>query len=288
MRRDKFADPRTRQALDLAFDFEWTDKNLFFGAYTRTASYFENSPLKAEGKPSPEELALLEPFKDKLPPEVFGDAVMPAVSDGSGQDRSNLHKARELLTAAGWTVKDGKLANSKGEPFRIEFLLDEPGAFPRILGPYIKNLQILGIDASLRVVDPAEYEERQKKFDFDVVSTRYTMRLTPGLELRAYFGSAAADQPDSNNQAGIKNPVVDALIEKVASAKSRPELITAAHALDRVLRAGRYWVPEWYLPAFRLAYWDRFDKPAVKPLYDRGVNDTWWYDAAKDTKLAGQ
>jgi microcin C transport system substrate-binding protein len=288
LRRAKFADPRTRKALDLAFDFEWTHKNIFYGSYKRTVSYFENSPLRADGKPSADELALLDPFKDKLPPEVFGEAVQPATSDGSGQDRNNLHKARELLASAGWTVKDGKLSDAKGGPFTIEFLLDEPGAFPRILGPYIKNLQVLGIDAAIRIVDPAQYEERQKRFDYDVVSARYTMRLTPGVELRTYCGSAAADAPSSQNLAGIKDPVVDALIEKVAGAKSRADLTTAAHALDRVLRAGRYWVPEWYNDAFRLAYWDRFAKPATKPLYDRGVNDTWWFDKDKDAKLAGK
>jgi len=288
LRRAKFADPRTRQALDLAFDFEWTRKNLFYGSYKRTASYFENSPLRAQGKPSQAELALLAPFKDKLPPAAFEDALQPAVSDGSGQDRANLGKARELLTSAGWVVKDGKLVSGTGEPFRIEFLLDQPGAFPRILGPYIKNLQQLGIDATIRIVDSAQYEERQKKFDFDAVSARYTMRLSPGVELRSYFGSAAADAPDSENLAGIKDAVVDALIEKVAAAKSRDELTTAARALDRVLRAGRYWVPEWYNDAFRLAYWDRFSWPAIRPLYDRGVIDTWWFDAAKAAKLAGK
>ena len=286
MRRAKFADPRTREALDLAFDFEWTRKNLFYGSYQRTASYFENSPLRAEGAPSVDELQLLTPYKDKLPPEIFGQALKPAVSDGSGQDRSNLHKARDLLAAAGWMVKDGKLVDAKGEPFGIEFLLDSP-SFERVIGPYIKNLQVLGIAASIRTVDPAQYEERQKKFDFDVVSARYTMRLTPGVELRSFFGSASADAPASENLAGIKDPVVDALIEKVAGAKSRADLTTAAHALDRVLRAGRYWVPEWYNGAFRIAYWDRFAKPAVKPLYDRGVNDTWWFDTIKDAKLAG-
>jgi len=287
LRRPKFADPRTRAALDLAFDFEWTNKTIFYGAYKRTVSYFENSPLRAEGKPSADELALLAPFKEKLPSVVFGDAPTPAVSDGSGGDREALHKARELLAAAGWTVQGGKLADAKGEPFDIEFLLDEP-AFQRIIGPYIKNLQVLGIDASVRMLDAAEYEERQKKFDFDVVSTRFTMSPTPGPELRSFFGSAAADAPQSYNLAGIKDPVVDALIEKVAGAKSRADLVVATHALDRVLRAGRYWVPEWYLPFFRLAYWDRFGKPAVKPLYDRGVTDTWWFDAAKAAKLGGK
>ena len=286
LRRPHFADPRTRQALDLAFDFEWTNKNIFYGAYQRTMSYFQNSPLQAEGKPSAAELKLLEPFKDKLPPETFGEALAPPVSDGSGENRERLHQARELLVAAGFAVKEGKLIDAKGEPFKIEFLLDSPG-FERVLGPYIKNLQVLGIDASIRAVDPAQYEERQRRFDFDVISVRYSgIRLTPGPELRDFFGSTAADAPDSSNLAGIKNPVADALIELTAGATSREDLTTAARALDRVLRAGRYWVPEWNLPAFRLAWWDRYSRPATKPLYNRGVIDTWWFDAAKNAKLA--
>jgi len=295
LRRAKFADKRTRVALDLAFDFEWTRKNLFYGSYQRTQSYFENSPLKAMGKPTPAELALLEPFRAQLPPDVFEAAAVPAVSDGSGQDRSNLGKARALLTAAGWLVKDGKLVDAQGAPFSIEFLLDE-GSFTRVLTPYLKNLEVLGINATIRVIDPAQYEERQRRFDFDAVSARYTMRLTPGVELRNSFSSAAADSPDSNNLAGIKDKVVDALIEVAAQAKSRPELETAIHALDRVLRAGRYWVPEWYNDVSRFAYWDRFAAPAITPPYphgpsdsiNRGVIDLWWYDKDKDAQLAGK
>ena len=295
LRLPKFADKRTRTALDLAFDFEWTKKNLFYGSYKRTQSYFENSPLKAMGKPGPEELALLEPFRAGLPPEVFGEATVPAVSDGTGQDRTNLGLARELLRAAGWVVKDGKLVDAKGAPFTIEFLLEET-SFERILGPYVKNLQVLGIAASIRTVDPAQYEERQRRFDFDAVSARYTMRLTPGIELRNSFSSAAADSPNSANLAGIKDKVVDALIEKVALAKSRPDLEVAAHALDRVLRANRYWVPEWYNDVSRYAYWDRFAWPGEKPPYaqgpsdsiNRGIVDIWWYDKDKDAKLAGR
>lgn len=287
LRRAKFADPRTRSALDLAFDFEWTRKNLFFGSYKRVQSYFENSPLRATGKPSAAELALLEPFRAKLSPEVFGDAPVPAVSDGSGQDRNNLRKARELLTAAGWTVKEGKLVDAAGQPFVIEFLLDDL-SFERVIAPYIKNLQVLGINASIRKVDDAQYLERQKKFDFDVISTRYSIGLSPGIELRNFFSSASADAPASANLGGIKDPVIDALVETLAGAKSRPELETAAHALDRVLRAGHYWVPEWYNDTFRLAYWDRYGRPAVKPLYARGVFDTWWYDKDKDAKLSAK
>ena len=295
LRRAKFSDPRTRTALDLAFDFEWTKKNLFFGSYARTQSYFENSPLKAAGKPTAAELAILEPFRDQLPAETFGDAIIPAVSDGSGQDRDNLHKAKELLTAAGWTVKDGMLVDGKGEPFTIEFLLDE-SSFERVIGPYVKNLQVLGISASLRTVDPAQYEERQRRFDFDVVSARFTSSMSPGIELRNLFSSSAADSPNSENLGGIKSKVIDALVETVAGAKSRPELETAVHALDRVLRSGHYWVPEWYADSSRLAYWDRFAWPATVPPYARspsdsinfGIADLWWYDKTKDAKLAGQ
>ncbi len=296
LRREKFADKRTRMALDLAFDFEWTRKNIFYGSYQRTQSYFENSPLKAMGKPSAGELALLEPFRADLSPEVFTDeAAVPAVSDGSGQDRTNFGKARDLLKAAGWLVKDGKLVDGKGVPFTIEFLLDE-GSFERILGPYVKNLQVLGIAASIRVVDPAQYEERLRRFDFDAVSARYTMRLTPGIELRNSFSSVAADSPNSANLAGIKDKVVDALIEKVTQAKSRANLETAVHALDRVLRAGRYWVPEWYNDVSRYAFWDRYAWPATTPPYphgpndsiNRGVVDIWWYDKDKDAELAAK
>ena len=295
LRQPKFADKRTRIALDLAFDFEWTKKNIFYGSYARTQSYFENSPMKAMGKPSAGELALLEPFRAELSADTFDDAAVPAVSDGSGQDRANFGKARDLLKAAGWLVQEGKLVDAKGAPFTIEFLLEET-SFERILGPYVKNLQVLGIAASIRVVDPAQYEERTRRFDFDAVSARYTMRLTPGIELRNSFSSAAADSPNSANLAGIKDKVVDALIEKVALAKSRPDLETAAHALDRVLRAGRYWVPEWHNNVSRFAFWDRFAWPGEKPPYaqgpsdsiNRGVIDVWWYDKDKDAKLAGK
>ena len=285
LRKAKFSDPRTRVALDLAFDFEWTKKNLFFGSYKRVQSYFENSPLRATGKPSPAELALLEPYRGKLPAEVFGDAPVPAVSDASGQDRNNLRKAKDLLLAAGWVVKNGKLTDAKGEPMTIEFLLDD-SAFERVIGPYIKNLEVLGISANIRKVDAAQYLERQKKFDFDAISTRYSIGLTPGIELRNFFKTDAADAPASANLGGIKDPVVDALVETLAAAKSRPELETAARALDRVLRAGHYWVPEWYNDKFRLAYWDRYGRPTVAPLYARGVFDTWWYDHSKDAKLS--
>lgn len=279
-RREKFKDPRVRKALGLAFDFEWTNKNLFYGIYQRTASFFENSPMKAAGKPSPQELALLEPFRDKLPPEVFGEAVTPPVSNGSGTDRKLLREAARLLTEAGWQQKGTTRVDAKGEPLTVEILIFSP-SFERIILPYIKNLKAIGIDATLRRVDPAQYERRVKSFDFDLTTERYTMRLTPGVELKTYWGSELAKTDGSYNLAGIADPVVDAMIERIMAAKTRAELETAARAADRVLRAGYYWVPHWYKAAHHLAYWNKFSRPATKPRYARGVIDTWWYDAQK-------
>jgi microcin C transport system substrate-binding protein len=283
-RKPKFADARVRLALDLAFDFEWTNRNLFFGLYTRTQSFFENSDMKAKGPPGADELALLEPYRAKLPPEVFGAPYEPPVTDGTGQDRAHLRKAAKLLEEAGWTLKDGKRVNAAGEVLDIEFLMFEP-AFERVIGPYIKNLQLLGIPATIRRVDPAQYERRVKAFDFDLTTQRYIMRLTPGVELKNYWSSEAARTDGSFNLSGIADPVVDGLISKLMGAKSRTELDTAARAIDRVLRAGHYWVPHWYKASHTIAFWDRFAWPAVKPKYERGVVDTWWYDAAKAAKL---
>jgi microcin C transport system substrate-binding protein len=284
MRRAKFSDVRVRKALDYAFDFEWTNKNIFYGLYSRTESFFENSDMKATGEPSPAELALLEPFRDQLPAEVFGPPYKAPVSDGSGQDRKLLREAGQLLGEAGWTVKDGKRVNAKGEAFELEFLIVDPST-ERILTPYVKNLQAIGIVPTIRRIDPAQYERRRKSFDFDVVTTRYALALTPGLELRSFWSSEAAKTDGSYNLAGISHPAIDALIAKVTEAKSRDELKTATRALDRVLRAGHYWVPHWHRPFHYLAYWDKFGRPAVKPRYDRGVVDTWWYDAEKAAKL---
>lgn len=287
-RRDKFADPRVRKALDYAFDFEWTNKYLFHDHYKRSHSFFENSDLKATGKPSADELALLEPYRDTLPAEVFEDAYTPPVSDGSGQDRRLLRTASKLLDEAGWTIENGRRVNAKGEPLEIQFLLYEP-TFERVLAPYIRNLKILGIDARIRIVDPAQFQERLKAFDFDILTQRYALGATPGVEMRAFWSSGAAATPGSTNLAGIRDPVVDALMEKMLAAKSREELTTAARALDRVLRAGHYWVPHWYKGIHDLAFWDKFSWPKIKPDYDRGVIETWWYDEAKAAKLkAGQ
>jgi microcin C transport system substrate-binding protein len=286
MRRAKLADRRVREALNYAFDFEWTNKNIFYGLYTRTESFFENSDLKAAGKPSPAELALLEPFRTRLGAEVFADAPKPPVTDGSGQDRRLLREAGRLLSEAGWQVKDAKRVNANGEVLDLEFLVTDP-TYERILAGYVINLQALGIQTSVRRIDPAQYERRLKSFDFDVVMARYTMRLTPGVELRTYWGSEAAKTEGSFNLAGIADPVVDAMIGKVTEANSREDLKTATRALDRVLRAGHYWVPHWYKPSHYIAMWDKFGRPPVKPRYERGIIHTWWYDAERAAKLKG-
>jgi len=285
-RLDKFKDPRVRLALDLVFDFEWSNKKLFYGLYKRTTSYFENSDMKATGLPTPEELALLNPYKDKLPPEVFGEPYTPPVTDGSGNNRDNLKKARDLLIAAGWKPgADHMLHNAKGEPLTIEFL-DFESAFERITVPYTDNLKRIGVNASWRLVDPSQYEQRVKSFDFDVTTQRYALRLTPGVEMRSYWGSNAAKTNGSFNLAGIADPVVDALIDKVIAAKSRTELTTATHAIDRVLRAGHYWVPHWYKASYSVAYWNKYSHPKVQPKYDEGVLDTWWFDQKKAAALS--
>ena len=283
-RRDKFADPRVREALDYAFDFEWTNKTLFFGAYTRTASYFENSDLKAEGPPSPEELKLLEPFKDRLAPEIFGEPYKPPVSDASGRFRPSIRVASKLLDDAGWKLENGVRRNANGEALDIEFLIDDP-VTERIIGPYAGKLSDLGIKANLRRVDATEEQERLRRYEFDVVTQRYSLSPTPGPEIRAYWNAEAGRQDGSYNLSGIADPVVDALINRILTAKSRDELRTACNAIDRVLRAGHYWVPEWFKPVHTIATWDKYSRPAVQAKYDAGVLDTWWYDKDKAAKL---
>jgi len=283
-RRDKFKHKRVREALIDAFDFEWTNKSIMYGAYQRTHSVFQNSPMMASGKPSPEELALLEPFHGNVADEVFGEPFVPPVSDGSGQDRMLLRKASALLQEGGLAVRNGKRVTPHGEPITIEFLIDEPSFQPHHM-LFIKNLATLGIEASLRVLDPVQYKKREEDFDFDLLVMRMSFSSTPGDSLRNYFSSQAAAIKGSYNLAGIADPVVDTLIERIIAADSRPALITACRALDRVIRAGRYWIPHWYLPAHRIAFWDVFGRPASKPRYGRGIPETWWYDRDKAAKL---
>ena len=283
-RRAKFADPRLREALCNAFDFEWTNKTIMYGSYERTVSVFQNSDMMAKGKPSPEELALLEPFRGRVPEEVFGEPYLPPVSDGSGQDRALLRKATQLLKEAGCNVTDGKRTLPNGERVTIEFLIDEPTFEPHHM-PFIKNLAVLGIDASLRIVDPVQYRARRDSFDFDVTVDRFGFSATPGDSLRSFFSSQAAALKGSNNLAGIADPAIDALIDAIMAAPSRPALTSACRALDRVIRAGRYWIPHWYKPSHWIAYWDVFGRPASQPRYFRGIPETWWYDPAKAAKI---
>ncbi len=283
-RREKFKDSRLREALIDAFDFEWTNKTIMHGSYERTHSVFQNSDMMAAGKPGPEELALLEPFRGTLPEEVFGEPFVPPVSDGSGQDRSLLRKANQLLQQAGLAVKGGKRVNARGEPIAIEFLIDEPGLEPHHM-PFIKNLGVLGIEATLRLVDPVQYRARVDQFDFDITVERFSFSTTPGDSLRSYLSSAAATLKGSQNLAGIADPVIDALIDKIIGADTRAAMVSACRALDRVIRCGRYWIPHWYKPTHWYAYWDVFARPAANPRYARGVPETWWYDRGKAAKL---
>ncbi len=284
IRRQKFADPRVREALILAFDFEWSNKTLFYGLYQRTASYFQNSDMMASGAPSPDELALLEPFRGKVAEEVFGEPYLPPVSDGSGRDRRLQRAAAKLLNEAGYRVKDGKRLTPTGEVFRIEFLDDDP-IFDRVVQPYIQRLKALGIDARSRTVDAAQFRKRLNDFDFDLTVQRFAMPATPGEEVRTYWTSDNADVVGSRNLSGIKDPVIDALTQTLISAANRAEQVVAARALDRVLRAGRYWVPHWYKPEHTLAYWDIYSHSGRKPKYGLGLNRTWWYDADKAQRI---
>jgi len=283
-RRDKFKDKRLREALIYAFDFEWTNKSIMYGSYDRTHSVFQNSSMMAVGKPHADELALLEPFRGKVPDEVFGEPFVPPVSDGSGQDRALLRKASTLLQEAGFAVKDGKRVTPQGERFSVEFLLDEPSFQPHHM-TFIKNLGVIGIEATLRMVDPVQFRKRVDDFDFDLVVQRFSFSSTPGDSLRTYFSSQAAAIKGSQNLAGISDPVIDALIEKIIAADTRPTLVTACKALDRVIRSGRYWIPHWYKGTHWLAFWDVFGRPATKPRYARGIPETWWYDRDKAAKL---
>ena len=278
-RKDIFKDKRVRKALSYAFDFEWTNKNLFYGAYKRTDSFFENSELASNGLPSKEELAYLNPYIDLLPKEIFNKEYTNPKTDGSGFIRSELQEATKLIKDAGWKLSDGKLVNSKGEPFEFEILLVSP-AFERIVLPFIDNLEKLGINASLRTIDSSQYQKRIETFDFDMVVFTFSQSLSPGNEQRNFWGSDAADTNGSRNVIGVKNDVVDSLIEKLINAKDREDLITITRALDRVLLWNYYVIPQWHISAYRVLYWDMFDQPKIKPKYSLGF-DTWWINQNK-------
>lgn len=279
-RRSKFSDPRIREALNYAFDFEWTNRNIMYSAYTRLTSYFEASDMKASGLPSPEEKALLEPFKDSLPAEVFAEPWSPPASDGSGSDRGLLRRANDLLMAAGCKRDGARLRLPDGQPFEIEFL-DSSGALKPHTEPFQANLRRLGVESSFRQVDAAQYKRRLDSFDFDVVVSALGGSTTPGEGLRNVYSSQAARTPGSRNLAGVSHPAVDALVDRIARASSRQELNVAARALDRVLRAGRYWVPMWYKEKTLIAHWDAFGRPERTPKYGSGAPDLWWWDRDK-------
>jgi microcin C transport system substrate-binding protein len=278
-RREIFADPRVRRALAHAFDFEWANTHLFHGAYTRTASYFSNSELAAAGRPTAAERAVLEPFRDRLPAEVFAEAARPP-STGPAGVRPNLVAALRLLADAGWVVRDLRLVHAAtGRPMAFEILLDDP-TWERITLPFVQNLERLGVRAHIRTVDAAQYEYRQKQFDFDMTVSLFPQSLSPGNEQADYWGSEAARTPGSRNLAGISDPVVDALIAGLIAAPDRAALLARTRALDRVLRAGHYVIPHWHNTVFRVASWNRFGRPSVSPPYELGL-DTWWIDPGK-------
>jgi microcin C transport system substrate-binding protein len=278
-RRPIFADPLVRQAIAWVFDFEWANKNLFYGSYTRTLSYFSNSDLASSGIPQGDELKLLEPYRKELPPALFTQPFRLPVTDGSGNNREQLREALTLLQKAGWSVKDRKLVDKNGQPMSFTILLDEP-SLERVALPYVQSLQKIGIDARVRTVDPAQYQHLTDDFDFDMIMMIYPESDVPGNELRDYFTCAAAKAQGSFNAPGVCDPAVDALVEKIVTAQDRDTLNTAAHALDRVLLWSWYLVPNWDSRTFHVAYWDRFGYPD-KPIREGFNFDTWWVDPAK-------
>ena len=278
-RRPIFRDPRVRAALAAAFDFEWSNAHLFYGAYARTRSYFSNSELASRGLPSAAELAVLAPVRDRVPAEVFTREYRPPSTEPGGL-RPNLIEALGLLHQAGWVVRDLRLVNAAtGEPLTFEVLIDDPN-WERITLPFVKNLERLGVAARVRTVDSAQYEYRMKQFDFDMTVTVFPQSLSPGNEQLDYWASVAADTPGSRNLAGIRDPVVDRLIEQLIAAPDRAALVARTRALDRVLLWGHYVIPHWHITAFRVAYWNRFGRPTTPPKYSLGF-DTWWIEPRK-------
>ena len=283
-RRSPFDDARVREALNWAYDFEWTNKNLFYGQYARTGSFFEGSELAATGKPDAAELKFLEPLRGQIPDKTFGPRIANPVADGSGNIRTHLRKARALLEEAGWKIDAGKLKRGSAQ-FEMEFLLVQP-AFERIVAPYIRNLERLGITARTRIIDPSQYQNRLNNYDFDAVVASFGQSLSPGNEQRDYWSSQSADTPGGKNLIGIRDPAVDELIEKLIFAASRAELVAATRALDRVLLSNHYVVPQWHAPHERLAYWQKLAHPARMPGLALGFPDLWWHAArAGDGKL---
>jgi microcin C transport system substrate-binding protein len=285
-RRPIFRDVRVRRALAYAFDFEWSNKTLFYDQYTRTRSYFDNSELAATGLPSEAELALLEPHRGKIPDQVFSEAYQPPSTDGSGNLRANLKQAVGLLKQAGYGVKDGVMTGPAGEKLAFEVLLVAP-AFERIVLPFKKNLEKIGVEISVRTVDTSQYRRRSDAFDFDVMVGSFGQSESPGNEQRDFWGSDAAKRPGSRNVIGIEDPAIDALVESLIAAPDRASLVTRTRALDRVLQWNHFVIPQWHIASDRIIYWNRFGRPAETP--SQGVQfDTWWVDPEKADALAKQ
>jgi len=285
LRRPIFQDVRVRKAIIEAFDFEWSNKTLFYGLYARTGSYWSNSELAARGLPMGEELSLLEPFRQDLPPELFTTEYKPPVTDGSGNLRDNIRVSLRLLREAGWEVKNNKLIETAtGKQMEFEILLESP-LFERIALPFIRNLERLGMVVKLRTIDPSQYQTRLDNFDYDMTVVVFGQSLSPGNEQREYFGSASADVPGSRNLIGIKNKVIDALIDKVIAAPDRESLIQRTRALDRVLQWGHYVVPHFHSRVYRMVLWNQFGFPKTPPKYGVAL-DSWWIDPALQAALA--
>lgn len=288
LRREKFQDRRVREAIGMMFNFEWSNEALFFGLYQRTDSFWEGSTMQAEGLPEGEELALLQEYADQLPASVFNEpAYVPPVSSTRAIDRGAVRRASAILDEAGWRIgADGIRRNAAGEKLSVEFIDDGP-AFERIILPFIENLNILGVEARFELIDPAQMQERQKAFDYDMIVARFVLPLSPSNELRTLFSSESANAPGTYNLTGLADPVVDSLIERIIEAKDRRTLEIRVKALDRVLRDKRIWIPNWFKGSHWLAYWDVFGKPEQKPPYDRGV-DYWWWVPEKYERLKAE
>ena len=281
LRRSKFSDPKVREAIGLLYNFEWSNESLFYGQYARINSFWENSDLAAEGLPTEGELALLKPLVDDLPKGILDEeAVMASVSGLRALDRKNLRLASKLLDEAGWLVgDDGLRRNSEGEAFTLEIIERSP-AFDRVVLPYVDNLRAAGIDAKYERIDSAQFTDRKRNYDFDMLTTQHPMSLEPSSGLKQYFGSESSDVSVFNS-AGVSNPAIDALIEHVISAENKAELKTSVKALDRALRSLRFWVPQWFNNTYRVAYWDMYEHPDEIPPFDLGYLDFWWYNSDK-------
>jgi microcin C transport system substrate-binding protein len=287
-RREKFSDPRVRQAIGMMFDFEWTNANIMYNSFERSHSFYEKTEHKAEGLPDEAELAILEPLRDQLPPAVFEEPYVAPVTDGTGRNRELARSALALLTEAGCRLEGRRLLLPSGEPLTIEFL-DDDGTFEPHHNAYIANLRLIGIEATYRVVDASQYTLRLRDFDFDMTVGRFTMPLYPDRFIRQFFGSASASTPGSYNLAGVASPAVDRILDAIIAARTPEEFTAANRALDRVLRAGHYVAFHWHKTTRWLAYWDHYDRPATKPRYDVGVLDTWWTrpDRVQATGMTG-